>query len=64
MVCANVVIVVDLYTIQTTKVIDCLNLKQQVSTSSTRVHAKKAVVAEEGTVLPLLEEEQVWAATP
>jgi hypothetical protein len=53
-------VVVDSYTIQTIKVVDCPNLKQQVSTSS-RVHAE-AMVAAEGTVLPL--EEQVGGGAP
>jgi hypothetical protein len=44
-------IVVDSYTVETTKIIDCPNMKQSVATGSQE--AAQAIVDAEGIILPL-----------
>jgi len=51
---SNPNIVVDSYTVETTKVVDCPKRKQTVATGASNV--AEAVVAAEGTVLPLEEQ--------
>lgn len=50
-------VVVDSYTVKTTKIIDCPHLKQKVQTSSKEPPAAEAVVEAQGLVTPL--EDQV-----
>ena len=50
---------IDTYTIQPTRIIDCPNLKQQVAVGSKDEKEAEAVVQAQGSITPQLEEPDV-----